>query len=109
VNGKMSLEIDPEQIAIDPEAVRSSRRFQRLPVSIPRPEYNILLGQSHLPRRARRLGYGESERQADDILHAQATDEEKRCDPRWALPQTAIQQQLPPLMALAERIRGLRR
>ena len=109
----MSLEIDPELTAIDAESARSSRRKRLEPVSVSRRghygHYDILLGQSHLPRRARRLGYGESERQADDILHAQATDEEKRCDPRWALPQTAQQQQLPPLMALAERIRGLRR
>jgi len=105
----MSLEIDPELTAIDAEAVQSSRRYQRLPASLSRGHYDILYGQ---PRRARRLGYGESERQADDILRglrSQATDEEKRCDPRWALPQTAQQQQLPPLMALAERIRGLRR
>lgn len=65
----MSLEIDPEQVAVDSESARSSRRFQRLPISISRPGYNILLGQP-LPQRARRRGYGESERQAHDILHA---------------------------------------
>jgi len=102
----MSLEIDPEQIAIDPEAVRSSRRYQRLPVSIPRPEYTILFGQ---PRRARRLGYGESSREADDILHglhAQATDEERKRDREANLSQYGPQQQRPrPLMAILDRIR----
>jgi len=118
----MSLEIDPEQIAIDPEAVRSSRRYQRLPVATPR--YNLLLGQQSLPRKVRRpLGYGESERQADDILHglhAQATDEERKRDREANLSQYGPQKGTPgimeqiqqqrsmPLMSLLDLIQGRR-
>lgn len=64
-----TLEIDPELTVIDAESARSSRRKRLEPVSLSRPGYNILLGQP-LPQRARRRGYGESERQAHDILHA---------------------------------------
>ena len=71
MNGKMNstLEIDPELSAIDAESARSSRRKRLEPVSISRGHYDILYG-SHLPRRARRLGYGETSREACDILHA---------------------------------------